>query len=92
MRRMRSPWTRAFLIWTAMFLVGMILLALDASAGLISADQACFVQTAPCPDASHPRVIELQFALLGMPLIWVVGLVVGVVGRAVAERRSAGSH
>lgn len=86
MRRMHSPWMRAFLVWTAVFLVATILLFVDASAGLIAAEQACFVQTAPCPDAGHPKVLELQFALLGMPLIWVVGVVLGIIGRAVRSR------
>ena len=86
MRRMRSPWIRAFLIWSVGALVATLVVAADASAGLYGLQQDCFFQVSPCPDASHPKVIQLQFAFLGMPLIWVVGLVIGVVARAVAAR------
>ena len=87
MRRIRSPWTRAFLIWTVVSLVATLVVAADASAGLGDAQQACFFQTAPCPDGKHPKVVQLQFAFLGMPLIWVVGVMLGIVARAV-DRRS----
>lgn len=86
MRRLRSPWTRAFLIWAGVSLVATLIVAADASLGLYNAQQACFFQTAPCPDASHVKVIQLQFAFLGMPLIWVVGVAAGAVARAVRGR------
>jgi len=87
MRRMRSRWTRAFLIWTVGFVVATVVIAFDASAGLYGAQQACFFQTAPSPDAAHPKLVQLQFAFLGMPLIWVVGIVLGIGARMVEGRR-----
>src|SRR5215207_3416067 len=79
MRRIRSPWARAFLTWSIILLVATLVVAADASIGLNDAQQACFFQTAPCPDGRHPKVVQLQFAFLGMPLIWLAGVMLGVV-------------
>jgi hypothetical protein len=64
-----------------------VVLAADASAGLFDAQQACFFQRAPCPDDAHPKLAQLQFAFLGMPLIWLVGVMLGIVARVVDRRR-----
>ncbi len=87
MRRIRSPWVRAFLIWTVVSVVATLVIAADASIGLAHAQQACFFQTAPCPDGSHPKVVQLQVAFLVVPLVWLVGVMLGVVVRAVDRRR-----
>jgi hypothetical protein len=87
MRLMRNPWTRAFLVWAAVCLAVALLLGMDAFAGLIRAQDACFYQGAPCPQAGHPKLIQLEVAFLGIPLVWGLGVVLGVVARAVAARR-----
>jgi hypothetical protein len=88
MRLLRSPWTRALLVWTVVLLAAAILVALDAMIGLYRADQACFFQypVVPCPQAGDPLLFRLDFAFFGIPLIWLVGVLLGVVGRALARR------
>lgn len=88
MRILRSPWTRAFLVWTVMLLAAATLVALVAVIGLIRADERCFVQypLVPCPQAGDPLLVQLHFAFFGFPLIWLVGVLLGAVGRALARR------
>ena len=88
MRRLRSPWTRAFLVWTVILLAAATLVALDAVIGLYRADQACYFQypLVPCPQTGDPLLVQLDFAFFGIPLIWLVGVLLGVIGRALARR------
>jgi hypothetical protein len=90
MRLLRSPWTRAFLIWTAILLVAATLIALAAVIGFLRADDACFFQNGPCPEAGDQNYVNLAFAFFGVPLIWLVGVLLGVVARALARRRRTG--
>jgi hypothetical protein len=87
MRLLRSPWTRAFLVWTVVLLAAATVVAVDAVIGLLHTADECYFQIGPCSQAGDPDVVELQFAVFGLPLIWVVGVLLGVVGRAMARRR-----
>ncbi len=87
MAPLRSRWARGVMVWTLALLVVAIVLAVFAMVSLIQAQQACFVAypSVPCPDGQDWRVGLLTFAFLGVPFIWLVGLVVAVAGRAVAR-------
>ena len=86
MRRMRSRWARGLLVWSLVLLGAMIVVAFDAVRGLYEAQQACFFQNVPCPQAGDPKEIQLTFAFFGIPLIWLIGLVIGIAGWAIKER------
>lgn len=86
MRMLRSPWTRAFLVWTVILLAAATLVALDAVIGLLRAADDCYFQAGPCSQAGDPDSVQLLFAFFGIPLIWLVGVLLGVVGRALARR------
>jgi hypothetical protein len=86
MHELKSPWTRAFLVWTIVALVAAIVVAVDAVIGLLRSADACFFQTGPCSQAGDPDVIQLQVAFFGIPLVWLLGVLVGAVGRAIAGR------
>lgn len=92
MRVLRSPWTRAFLVWTVILTAAAILVAIGALIGLAKADQACFLQypVVPCPLSGDPLLVQLDFAFFGFPLIWFVGVLLGVVARGLARRRRTG--
>jgi len=89
MRPLSSRWARGVVLWTLVLLVVAIALAVSAVAGLIDAQQACFFgfPSVACPDGQDWRVGLLTFAFFVVPLIWVIGLVVALIGRAVAERQ-----
>ena len=87
MRRLRNPWTRALLVWTAVLLAAATILAIGAVAGFLRSADDCYFQVGPCSQAGDPDVVRLQFAVFGIPLIWLVGVLVGVVGRMRAGRR-----
>jgi hypothetical protein len=76
-------------VWTLASFVAAIVLAMFAMASLYEAQQACFFAfpSVPCPDGQDWRVGLLTFALLGVPFIWLVGLVVATAGRAVAKKQ-----
>jgi hypothetical protein len=81
-----SPWTRAFLVWTIALAVLAIVLALDAVMELLHADDACFFQVGPCPEFGDANHVRLAIAFFGIPLVWLVGVLVGAVARAIARR------
>ena len=87
MRLLRSPWRRAFLAWTVISLIMGVVLALDALNGISRAHEACFFQTGPCPELGNPDFVQLDFAFFGVPSIWMVGVLMGIIGRALAGRR-----
>jgi hypothetical protein len=89
MRLLRSRWARGFVVWTFVLLLVAIVLAVSAVASLLEAQQACFFgfPSVACPDGQDWRVRLLTFAFFGVPLIWLVGVVVAIVGRAVANRQ-----
>ncbi len=86
MRRLRSPWVRAFLVWTFVLLAAAIVLAIGAMVGLLQAQNACFFQTAPCPGSDDPNLVLLGVAFFVIPLIWLIGVLLGAIGRALAGR------
>jgi hypothetical protein len=80
MRLTRSRRVWIVVLWT-MFMVGVaIVLAAEAVLSLTSAEQACFVNypATPCPGGDDPAVVRLTVAFFGVPLVWVIGLVVGL--------------
>ena len=89
MRPLRSRWARGVVVWTFVLLLVAIVLAVSAVASLLDAQQACFFgfPSVACPDGQDWRVRLLTFAFFGVPLIWLVGVVVAIVGRAVANRQ-----
>jgi hypothetical protein len=69
-------------------LVVAIGLAAFAAASLVDAQSRCFIVTSvACPDGQDWSVGLLTLAFLGVPFIWLVGLVVAIAGRAVAKRQ-----
>jgi hypothetical protein len=90
MRTFRSTWAGGVALWSLALLVVAIVLAVSAVAGLIDAQQACFFgfPSVQCPDGQDWRVSLLTFAFFGVPLMWLAGVVVAIVGRAVATRRN----
>jgi hypothetical protein len=76
-------------LWTLALLLVAIGLAIFASASLVDAQQRCFVEfpSVACPDGQDWRVGLMTFAFLGVPLVWVVGLVVAIAGRVASSRR-----
>lgn len=86
MQMLRSPWTRAFLVWTAVLVAVATVLALGAVIGFLRADDECWFQSGPCPQAGDRNFVQLEFAVFGIPLIWLVGVLLGVVVRALARR------
>ena len=89
MRPLRGRWARGVVVWTFVLLLVAIVLAVSAVASLLDAQQACFFgfPSVACPDGQDWRVGLLTFAFFGVPLIWLVGVVVAIVGRAVANRQ-----
>ena len=81
MRRLRSPWTRAFLVWTVVLVVAATLLAISAVGGFLNSAGDCWFEAGPCAQAGDANFVRLELAVFGIPLIWLVGVVVGVVAR-----------
>jgi hypothetical protein len=73
-RQERLRAARPAIAWTLGSFAVAILIALAATAGLAEAGQACFLGDTPCPDATDPRFGWLLFAFAGVPLIWLLGL------------------
>jgi ribose/xylose/arabinose/galactoside ABC-type transport system permease subunit len=76
--RLRSRWFRGLALWTLAMLAIAVLVAIQAMASLDDAQQACFFgyPSVPCPASDDPRVAQLTFAFFGIPLVWLVGIVV----------------
>ena len=74
--RRRERWraARPAIAWTVCSFLVALGIALVATAGLAEAGQACFFGDTPCPDVSDPRFGWLLFAFAGVPLIWLLGL------------------
>jgi DEAD/DEAH box helicase len=90
MRRMRGRMVRGLVLWTLLLLVVAVLLAVQAMGSLYGAGQACFFNypSVPCPGADDPALARLTFAFFGVPLVWLLGIGVAVLGRALRRRRS----
>lgn len=91
MRRLRGRLVRAVVLWTLLMLVVAVLLSVEATGSLIVAGQDCFFNypAVPCPSANDPALIRLTFVFFGIPLVWLVGIGLAVVGLAWRRRRSA---
>jgi len=91
MRRMRGRLVRGLVLWTLFLLVVAVLLAVQAMGSLYGAQQACFFNypSVPCPSGDDPAVARLTFAFFGVPLVWLVGIGLAVLGRALLRHRSA---
>jgi hypothetical protein len=85
---MRSPWVRGLIAWSLVMLVVAIVVAFDAMRALYDAQQACFFTGTPetCPESGDPKEVQLAVAFVGIPLVWLTGLMIGIAGRAAAER------
>lgn len=91
MSRTRRRVIRAALLWTVLLVVVAVLVAVEAMSSLYAAHQACFFTAAVCPGGDDPAVVRLTFAFLGVPAIWLLGIVVGLVALALGRsRRRAG--
>jgi hypothetical protein len=86
---MRSRWVRGVVLWTLALLGVAIVLAVVAVTSLMDAQQRCFFEypSVACPDGQDWRVGLLTFAFFGVPVIWLVGAVVAIVGRVLARRQ-----
>ena len=89
MRRMRGRLARGLVLWTLFLLVVAILLTAQAISSLYGAQQACFFNfpAVPCPGGDDPAVARLTFAFFGVPLVWLVGIWLAVLGRVLLRRR-----
>jgi len=74
--RRRERWraARPAIAWTLGAFVVTLVIALASTAGIVEAQQACADGGHPCPDAADPRIAWLLFAFVGVPLIWLLGL------------------
>ena len=88
MKRIRSRLARGLVLWTLLMLVIAALLVLQAAWSLTSAGQACFFDSqVPCPTGNDPAVARLTFAFFDVPSIWLAGVGLVVVRRALLNRR-----
>lgn len=89
MRRMRVGLVRGLVIWTLFPLSVAVLLAAQAVVSLYVQGQSCFLNypSVPCPSAADPAMARLTFAFVGVPLVWLIGIALAVLGRALLHRR-----
>ncbi len=89
MSGLRHRWVQWLVLWTVLSVVVAVLIAFQAVASLYHDQQVCFLEfpAIPCPGADDPRFAQLTFAFFGVPLIWLVGVGVTVLGLAVQRRR-----
>jgi hypothetical protein len=88
MGRLRSRWVRWLAVWTVPLFVVAAMVAFQAMASLADAQQRCFFNypAVACPAGDDPRVAQLTFAFFGVPVIWLVGVGLIVIGWAVRHR------
>ena len=74
--RRRARWrvVRPAIVWTLAAFGLAVVIAFAAMRSLVATGQACFLGSQPCPDASDPRFSWLLFAFVGVPLLWLLGL------------------
>jgi len=91
MRRIRVSLVRGLVLWTLFLLVVAVLLAVQAVRSLYGAQQACWFNypSVPCPGGDDPALVRLTFAFFGVPLAWLVGIGLAVLGHALLRHRSA---
>ena len=86
MARLRSRWSRAFLAWTVVLALVVAILFVVAVIGFLRAADACYFQTGPCAEEGDADLIMLRVAVFAVPLLWLVGVLVGAVARAIGRR------
>ena len=76
--RRRARWRaiRPALAWTLGAFAVAVMIAIVATASLVDAQQACFLESAPCPGRDDPRLTWLIVAFFVVPLVWLLGLLV----------------
>jgi len=84
MRRIRVSLVRGLVLWTLVAIVVAVLMAVQAVVSLYGAQQACFFNypSVPCPGGDDPALARLTFAFFGVPLVWLIGIGLAVLGRA----------
>jgi Na+/proline symporter len=88
-KRLRSPWTRAFLLWTVVLLALSILLGIAAVVGFLRSADSCYFQIGSCAEAGDKDFVTLQVAVIALPLIWVAGVVIGAIAYHLRGRHTA---
>ena len=88
MGRLRDPWARAIAVWTLLLILVAVVIAAQAMWSLYDANQACFFSypATPCPAPDDPRLARLAIAFVGMPLLWLAGMIVAILAWAVRRR------
>ena len=84
MRRIRVSLVRGLVLWTLVAIAVAVLLTLQVVWSLYAAQQACWFNypSVPCPSGDDPALARLTFAFFGVPLVWLVGIGLAVLGRA----------
>lgn len=90
MKRLRTRFVLAIVLWTILMLVVAVMLAVQATGSLIFAGQDCFLNypAVPCPSATDPALTRLTVAFFGVPLVWLLGIGVALIGRALRQHGS----
>ena len=91
MRRIRGGLVRGPVLWTLFLFVLAILLVGQAIWSVYGAQQACFMNypAVACPTGDDPAFIRLRFAFFGLPVVWLIGIGLIVIRRAMLKHRSA---
>jgi hypothetical protein len=86
--RRRERWraARPAIAWTFGAFGAGVVIALVITWSLADAQQSCFLSGDPCPDGGDPRLRWLALAFFGVPLIWLLGLLLLAV-RTTTRRR-----
>ena len=74
---------KALLLWTGLMLLSGVVIAAEAGWSLVNAQQACFFAypNVPCPGGDDPAVARLAISLIGVPLVWGLGVGLFLLGR-----------
>ena len=74
--RRRERWraARPAIVWTLGSFAVALAIALVATAGLVRAAEVCSVGANPCPDTTDGWFRWLLVAFAGVPLVWLLGL------------------
>lgn len=83
---LRRRAARTAIAWTlALFLVAVVIVV-AATVSLGQAQEACFTGPQACPDATDPRVAWIGIGFFGVPVVWLLGLLV-LAARAMTTQR-----
>ena len=76
MKRRRVSLGRRLILWTIFLFAAAILLVGQAVISLYLAGQVCFLNypSVPCPTVNDPAFLRINFALFGLPLVWLAGV------------------